>query len=72
MSQDVLKGEWKTMKGRVKEWWGDLTDDDVTRIDGSYDRLVGAIQKRYGYAKERALDEVNRRLAEIEQTRSHN
>jgi uncharacterized protein YjbJ (UPF0337 family) len=62
MSQDILKGQWKQISGRVKEWWGDLTDDDVRRIDGDQDRLVGILQKKYGYAKERALDEVNRRL----------
>jgi uncharacterized protein YjbJ (UPF0337 family) len=65
MSQDVLKGQWMQISGRLKEWWGDLTDDDVKRIDGSKDRLIGVLQERYGYAKDRALNEVSRRLDEF-------
>lgn len=65
---DVLAGNWKQMKGQVKEWWGDLTDDDLTKIDGKRDRLVGALQERYGYAKERAETEVTRRLDEYQRT----
>jgi uncharacterized protein YjbJ (UPF0337 family) len=65
MSQDILKGQWSQLRGRIKEWWGDLTDDDVKRIDGSKDRLIGTLQERYGYAKERALNEVSRRLDEF-------
>jgi uncharacterized protein YjbJ (UPF0337 family) len=65
MSQDVFRGQWKQISGRIKEWWGDLTDDDVRRIDGSKDRLIGTLQERYGYAKDRALSEVSRRLDEF-------
>ncbi len=65
---DVLAGNWKQMTGQVKEWWGDLTDDDLTKIDGKRDRLVGALQERYGYAKERAETEVTRRLDEYQRT----
>jgi uncharacterized protein YjbJ (UPF0337 family) len=65
MSQDILKGQWKQISGRLKEWWGDLTDDDVKRIDGSSERLIGMLQERYGYAKDRALNEVSRRLDEF-------
>jgi uncharacterized protein YjbJ (UPF0337 family) len=62
MSQDILKGQWKEIKGRLKEWWGDLTDDDVNRVDGNQEKLVGMLQQKYGYAKDRALQEVSRRL----------
>jgi len=65
MSQDVLKGQWKQLRGKMKEWWGNLTDDDVERIDGSHDKLVGTLQQRYGYAKDRALTEVQRRIDEF-------
>jgi len=63
---DILQGNWKQMKGQVKEWWGDLTDDDLSMIDGKRDKLVGALQERYGYAKERAENEVNRRFDEYD------
>lgn len=62
LNQDVLKGKWKQMRGQVKQWWGDLTDDDLDQIDGSTDKLVGRLQERYGYAKEEAESEVDRRL----------
>jgi uncharacterized protein YjbJ (UPF0337 family) len=62
LNQDVLKGKWKQMRGQVKQWWGDLTDDDLDQIDGSTDKLIGRLQERYGYAKEDAEKEVNRRL----------
>jgi uncharacterized protein YjbJ (UPF0337 family) len=64
MGQDILKGQWKQLSGKLKEWWGDLTEDDVRRIDGSRDRLVGALQEKYGYAKDRALSEVSRKIDE--------
>ena len=64
MSWDMLKGDWKQLKGKVKETWGQLTDDDLDRIDGRRDQLVGNIQARYGRAKqdvEREVDEFTTR-----------
>lgn len=60
MNWDQVKGEWKQVRGTIKEKWGKLTDNDLTVIDGKKDQLVGALQKRYGYEKEqaeRALDD---------------
>jgi uncharacterized protein YjbJ (UPF0337 family) len=65
MSQDILKGQWKQISGKIKEWWGDLTEDDVRRIDGNQEKLVGALQEKYGYAKDRALSEISRRIDEF-------
>jgi uncharacterized protein YjbJ (UPF0337 family) len=62
MNADILKGKWKQIRGQAKQWWGDLTDDDLDTIDGSMDKLVGSLQERYGYAKEEAEQEINRRL----------
>ena len=58
MNDDIFKGEWKKIKGNVKEQWGKLTDDDLTAIDGKREQLVGKIQSRYGYAKDKAEDEL--------------
>lgn len=58
MNADTLKGEWKQLKGKVKERWGDLTDDDLTKIEGKRDQLIGRLQERYGVAKERATEQV--------------
>jgi uncharacterized protein YjbJ (UPF0337 family) len=65
MNWDQIKGNWMQFKGRVRETWGDLTDDDVARIEGNQEQLVGRIQERYGIAKEEAerqVDDWMRRL----------
>ncbi|MBI4675007.1 MAG: CsbD family protein [Chloroflexi bacterium] len=61
---DVLKGSWKQLRGQLKEWWGELTEDDVIRIDGQRDKLIGALQMRYGWTRDRAEMEIDRRLLE--------
>jgi len=58
MNEDRISGNWKQFKGKVKEKWGDLTDDDMTVVEGKRDQLVGKIQERYGYEKDRAETEV--------------
>jgi uncharacterized protein YjbJ (UPF0337 family) len=58
MKTDQLKGNWKQIKGQIKQKWGELTDDDLTRIDGKREELLGAIQKKYGVAKEEAEKQV--------------
>ena len=59
MNKDQADGNWKQLKGKVKEKWGKLTDDDMTVIEGKRDQLVGKIQERYGYAKDQAEKEVS-------------
>lgn len=59
MNKDTLKGEWNQLKGKVKERWGDLTDDDLTKIEGKRDQLIGRLQERYGVAKDRATEQVS-------------
>ncbi|MEX0618654.1 MAG: CsbD family protein [Pseudohongiellaceae bacterium] len=58
--EDVLKGKWKQLRGKAKERWGKLTDDELDQVDGSEDQLVGLLQEHYGYAREQAKNEVNR------------
>jgi len=52
MNEDQMKGEWTQLKGRIRERWGKLTDDDLDVIAGKREQLVGVLQKRYGTAKE--------------------
>jgi uncharacterized protein YjbJ (UPF0337 family) len=61
---NILAGKWKQMRGELKTWWGKLTDDDVDRIGGQKDKLIGLLQERYGYAREQAEQEMERRLQE--------
>lgn len=51
MNKDEIGGNWKQFKGKAKEKWGKLTDDDMTVIEGKRDQLVGKIRERYGYEK---------------------
>jgi len=60
MNADRLQGNWKQVKGSVKERWGKLTDDDIDVIDGQRDQLIGRIQERYGIAKDEAQTQVDR------------
>jgi uncharacterized protein YjbJ (UPF0337 family) len=58
MNADQIKGNWKQLKGKIKEQWGKLTDDDLTVINGQQDELIGKLQERYGYTKEQAEREI--------------
>ena len=59
MNRDVLEGQWKQLKGRVKQQWGRLTDDELDRMSGRYDELAGLIQERYGYSRDEAVNELD-------------
>ncbi len=59
MNADVFEGQWKQLRGRAKQAWGDLTDDDLAKVDGSYDRFVGVLQEKYGYSKEEAQQKID-------------
>jgi uncharacterized protein YjbJ (UPF0337 family) len=52
MNKDQAAGTWDQVKGRAKKAWGELTDDDFTKAEGSVDKLYGVIQKRFGDTKE--------------------
>ena len=59
MNEAILEGKWKQFRGKVKEQWGDLTDDELDEIDGRRDQLVGLLQEKYGYSLARAEDEFD-------------
>ena len=59
MNEDILAGKWKQLRGEVKETWGELTDDEISQIEGRRDKLVGKLQEKYGYTRARAEEEVD-------------
>lgn len=65
MNWDRIEGQWKQLKGTVKQEWGKLTDDDLSFINGKRDELVGRIQERYGIAR----DDAERQVREWETDR---
>lgn len=64
MNNDIFEGKWKEMRGQLKEWWGKLTDDELEQAAGNAEQLVGLLQQKYGYTREHAEEEINRRVKE--------
>lgn len=58
MNTDFIQGQWRQLSGRIKEKWGDLTEDDLDVAEGHSEYLVGKLQERYGWSKDRAEKEV--------------
>ncbi len=59
MNLDQVEGNWKQLKGKVREQWGKLTDDHLDTIAGKRDQLAGKIQESYGISKEEAEDQIS-------------
>jgi len=64
MRNDILKTQWKQIRGRVQQMWGELTDDDLARINGNWDQLVGKIEERTGQLR---MD-IENRLGDLLET----
>ena len=64
MNRDIFEGKWKEMRGQVREWWGKLTDDELEQAGGKADQLIALLQQKYGYTREQAEQEFDRRLKE--------
>ncbi len=67
MNQDIIEGKWKQMRGEAKAWWGKLTDDDLDRAAGKFEVLAGLLQEKYGYSREKAANEIDKRVTEFEE-----
>jgi uncharacterized protein YjbJ (UPF0337 family) len=63
---DIFEGKWRQMRGEMRSWWGRLSDNDLERIAGKKDRLIGMLQEKYGYTRDAAAQEVDRRFREYE------
>ena len=64
-NRDILEGQWKQVRGKAKQTWGKLTDNDLDRITGRFEELAGLIQQRYGYTKEKAEKEVENFIEKV-------
>jgi uncharacterized protein YjbJ (UPF0337 family) len=65
MNWDQVSGKWQQLKGNVRTKWGKLTDDDVEIVAGNREKLVGKLQERYGYTKDRALQSVDEFISDL-------
>jgi uncharacterized protein YjbJ (UPF0337 family) len=70
MDTNDLQGKWNKLKGEIRSQWGKLTDDDIERIAGNKDRLIGIVQERYGYVWDEARQMVDRYLDDYNGLRS--
>ncbi len=64
MNENIIKGNWNEVRGAIQKKWGKLTDDDLAQIRGERTRLLGSLQKTYGYAE----DEAEKQVREWEKT----
>jgi len=62
MDPNILKGKWNQIKGEIKMKWADLTDNDLARVEGSEDKLVGLLQEKYGYSRDKAKQEIQKSM----------
>lgn len=59
MNKDQISGMWKQVRGEAQKQWGELTNDDLDKVEGDFTTLVGKIQERYGVEREEAERQVN-------------
>jgi len=67
MNKDIFEGKWKEMHGQLKEWWGEITDDELEQANGNAEQIVGLLQQKYGYTREAAEKEFNRRIEGVKE-----
>lgn len=60
-----IKGSWNELKGRAKQEWADLTDDDLLYVEGKEDELLGRIQQRTGKTKDEVREWFDKQLADL-------
>lgn len=71
-TEDIVEGKWKQMHGQAREWWGKLTDDDLEKVGGKAEAVIGLLQERYGYTRERAEAEFKGRVKAYEASQKKN
>lgn len=62
MFTDTIKGNWKQLKGKVHSQWGLLTNDEIAQMKGNTEELIGVLQQKYGFGKDKAKEEINKFL----------
>jgi uncharacterized protein YjbJ (UPF0337 family) len=67
MNEDILKSQWKQIRPQIKVWWSVLTDEDLDKINGQRDKLIGMLQQKYAFTKEEATRRARRSPGPTEQ-----
>ena len=63
MNANDIKGNWRQMRVLIKVWWNKLSDDDLKKVGGKKDKLIGMLQERYGYTQQKAEEECKKRVS---------
>jgi uncharacterized protein YjbJ (UPF0337 family) len=66
VNKDILEGKWKQIRGEAKAWWAKLNDADLDRAAGKFEVLAGILQEKYGYSRQRAAEEIDKRVTKYE------
>ena len=66
MDKEVFKRKWNQIRGEAKVWWSKLTDDDLDQAAGRFDIFTDLLQKKYGYTRQRAIDEIEKHVKEYD------
>ena len=66
MNQDTFDAKWKQVRGAIQQRWADLTDDELSNLQGRYEQFVGLLQDKYGHTRERAEKEIQERLSNFD------
>ena len=72
VNKDIFESEWEQIRAQSKVWWGLLTEDDLTKIDKApvkFDKYIMILRVKYGYSREGARLEINKRVTELEATK---
>lgn len=65
-NRNILESQWRQLKGKARQQWGRLSDDELAQISGNYEELAGLIQERYGYSRDEAYNELDMFLKDID------
>ena len=60
MNKHITNGKLRELKGMFKQQWGNLTDDDIAKLEGKEDQLIGLLQQKYGFSKDRAEKDIEK------------
>jgi uncharacterized protein YjbJ (UPF0337 family) len=66
VTKGEFEGNWKQIRGQAKEIWGKLTDDELEKVNGNFDKFIGLLQEKYSYTRTRAKKEFESRIVEYQ------
>lgn len=70
LQENILQGKWNQIKGKIKQQWGEFTDDDIDRIRGNRAEMIGVLQEKYGKTQAEAEQELDEFLSAFNETQS--